>query len=296
MTFFRTASDAVVGYRDCVAAAIAGAVKELLETKHLYQSVSVQTEAVRKTFLPRIELSVREHVEGYLVDAQQLPWVVRDAEGLQSVIDTLAGAKQHQAVIWQSPDVKLYCKRCERLEPFNSSSASCVFNRSNPTFGGIRRDGNYIQAYVLSYLCQSCKCVPDVFLVYRLGAKLTLTGRAPMEHVEVPRSIPRDISKYISGAVVAHQSGQTLAALFLLRTACEQWVRGFGEPSDKADTAMEKYMNSLPDDFKARFPSVRDIYGELSAAIHLADASEALYQKTMSAIDQHFTARVIFKL
>jgi adenylate kinase len=73
----------------------------------------------------------------------------------------------------------------------------------------------------LSYQCQSCKGVPEVFLVRREHLKRTNAGRAPIEHVEVPKDIPKHVSRFFRGAIVAHQSGQTLAGIFLLQTLIE---------------------------------------------------------------------------
>lgn len=296
MAIYKNISDVIDGYRDKVAGKISGAVKDLLENRHLYQYISVETKELQKEFIGRLDSDFQARSMSYIREAQFFPWMVRDSSYLEPFSAIRGFDNKSLAVAWRAPDIKLYCKKCERLEPFNNYSATCVFNSSDPACGGIPAGLSFVQVYVLSYLCQSCKAIPDVFLVHRLGAKITLVGRAPMEHVEVPRFIPKDISKYFSGARIAHQSGQTLAALFLLRTLCEQWVRKFGGKEDKADVAIEKYMNTLPDDFKARFPSIRDIYGELSAAIHSADPSEELFAQSVSAIEKHFNARSLFEL
>ena len=78
--------------------------------------------------------------------------------------------------------MKLFCEQCGRTEAFNSVSAQDFLTRGE-LFNNIKfwqRDS--IQTYVLSFLCQSCKSVPEVFLVRRKREKLTLCGRAPIEH------------------------------------------------------------------------------------------------------------------
>ena len=117
-----------------------------------------------------------------------------------------------------------------------------------------------------------------------------------MEHVQVPFEIPKEVARFYSGAVVAHQSGQTLAGLFLLRTLCEQWARRFAAADDHADQAINIYMDSLPEDFKGRFPSLRSIYEMLSADIHAATGSDELYVQMLTEIGEHFSARKVFKL
>jgi hypothetical protein len=149
----------------------------------------------------------------------------------------------------------------------------------------------------LEYTCQSCKQTPEVFLVRRRGVKLTNEGRSPIEHVEVPAFIPKPVRRFFSGAVVAHQSGQTLAALFLLRTVIEQWARAATESVKvQADQVLDDYMLTLPEDFRARFPSLRALYGELSVDMHAATGSSGLFSRAVTEICEHFDARRLFKL
>jgi hypothetical protein len=296
MQLHKSVGSAVSGYWDAVVETLEQSVRELLETKHLYQSVVVETSEIGKKFLARVDSPVRAQVQNHLIDARFSPWVVRDLDNWHSVLALLAKGNEKHVVPWTAPDAKLYCKTCARLEPFNSVSASSLFNRINPASGGFFRDAAYVQVFSLTYLCQSCKSIPEAFLVSRSGTRLTLTGRSPIEHVEVPKAIAKEVAKYFSDATVAYQSGQTLAALFLLRTLCEQWARRFADRGDKADVAIEKYMASLPDDFKSRFPSLRDLYSDLSAALHEANANDALFAVVHRALEEHFSARLLFKL
>ncbi len=136
-----------------------------------------------------------------------------------------------------------------------------------------------------------------MFIVRRENFKLTLSGRAPIEHIEIPRTIPKNIQRFYSGAIVAYQSGQTLAGIFLLRTLIEQWAKSVATEKDlQADEAIDSYLITLPDDFKGRFPSLRVLYGELSLDIHTATGSAELFEKARNQIDEHFEARRLFKI
>lgn len=296
MSTYTSVGSAVSGFNQAMAEAIQGAVRELLEHKHLYQSVEIKPDDIRKTFMPRVEAGMQHYVTRLTFGVDHWAWAVHDTESYQAMIAALAKNADQRAITWHAPDAKLYCKTCGRLEPFNNVAATNFLNRADATGSGHSHEGKWIQVFVLSYLCQSCKSVPEVFLIRRQGTRLTHSGRAPMEHVPVVRTIPKEVSKHYAGAVVAYQSGQTLAALFLLRTVCEQWAKRFANPDDKADVAIDKYMNTLPDDFKARFPSFRTIYSDLSVALHSADASDELYESSLVAIDEHFAARNLFKL
>lgn len=295
MFIIRTASDAVSQHSKVVAQAIESSVRLLLEQRHLYQSVEGIVEKSSEEYLKHVPTSL-DHTKMHMKGVENWNWLVHDSDSFQAMAASLAKESDRKGVTWRIPDVKLFCKICDRVEPFNGVSATNMLNRQTPSSGGVFHKGKLIQVYCLSYLCQSCKAVPEVFLIRRIGTRLTQCGRAPLEHVPVPQPIPKAISKFYSDAVVAHQSGQTLAGLFLLRTACEQWTRQFADPADKADVALEKYMSQLPEDFKGRFPSLRTIYSDLSAAIHSANATAELFDSAAEQIEEHFAARSLFKL
>jgi len=119
-----------------------------------------------------------------------------------------------------------------------------------------------------------------------------------MERLEVPSIIPKIVQSFYAGAVLAYQSGQHLPGNFMLRTLIEQWARGAADQTSavQADRILDSYMASLPDDFRGRFPSLRTLYGELSADIHGAIGSEELFKRAQEEIIEHFSARKLFKL
>ena len=119
-----------------------------------------------------------------------------------------------------------------------------------------------------------------------------------MEASEVPSFIPRSLRQYYSGALVAHQSGQTLAGLFLLRTLIEQWARSQVEKPTppNADKLLDKYMGMLPDDFNSRFPSMRALYDDISVDIHDAVGSTDLFHSALAKVTKHFEARRLYEL
>jgi hypothetical protein len=55
-------------------------------------------------------------------------------------------------------------------------------------------------------------------------------------------------------------------------------------------------MESLPKDFKAHFPSLRALYGDLSIDIHQAKGSPGLFERAKETIVEHFDARRLFRL
>lgn len=274
-------------------ARVTATLKSLLETKHLYQSLTVESSDLLATLLSKSDPRIYDRVKREFFNVIQSNWYPVDNAKARSV----KMASQGPTVIqFPTPDVKLFCTVCERKEAFNSvSSEDFLQRRSDPELFRLRRDT--IQVFALSFLCQSCKSVPEVFLVRRTGLKLTNSGRSPIEHVEVPAAIPKQIERFYSGAIVAYQSGQVLAGVFLLRTLIEQWARSVvGQPDLQPDQVMEGYMKTLPGVFNSQFPSMRVLYGELSADIHRATGSAELFEKARSDIVEHFEARRLYKL
>jgi hypothetical protein len=235
-------------------------IKSLLETMHLYQSITLEYESlfdtIREMTLEITEQQSIEDIKTSFSESLQAAWFPIDKVGRNYII----GGVKISPFCFETPDIKLFCNICKRVEPANSISSTDFFQRkSTPRYLSI--SGQRVQAFVFSFLCQSCKSVPEVFLVRRQGLKLTHSGRSPIEHIDVPRVIPNSVKDYYSGAVVAHQSGQTLAGIFLLRTVIEQWARYCTPTAPReADKLLDAYMDTLPDDFKARFTSFRSLY------------------------------------
>jgi hypothetical protein len=263
---------------------LTAALKTLLEQKHLYQAITIpRTDGyvVRKpddSTVPETIPSVRDAIDG---------WWALD-------IAVRPGANP---IFVQVPDIKVFCERCSRLEAYNPVLAKDVLkdvgNLASPR-------GETEQAFLLAYQCQSCKRTPELFLVHRAGragVKLRNVGRSPIEHVDVPLFVPKSVQRFLSGAIVAYQSGQALAGVFMLRTLIEQWARlASGSKKEQADQVMDDYMATLPEDFRGRFPSMRALYSELSADIHGAKGSPKLFDRARTEIVQHFDARRMFGL
>jgi len=267
-------------------------LKDLLQEKHLYQSVKLNVDEYIRNAFPDFTKGDQISLYKHALQAFNGPWTGKAP--LNRHILHPSSQYNNPKVEFTVPDIKIYCRECDRLEAFNSQYCKDCYPE-NIILTRLNKETN-AQIFALSFLCQSCKKAPEFFMVYRLGDKLTLSGRNPIEYVDVPKVIPNDFSKYYSGALVAHQSGQTLAGLFLLRTFIEQWVRNKAPGQTHVDEELELYGKSLPEDFRSRFPSLEDLYSKLSLSIHKADASDQLFNETLNAINQHFEARKIFEL
>jgi hypothetical protein len=275
-------------WRDSAEALAVQAIKTLLEEKHLYQSVAVATPDLQP-LLGKMDARGQGFFHPFLKEPTTGNWLILERGSSYSEQD------YPPRIVIRPPDAKLYCGTCQRLEAFNFHRAEDFTARGEAVE---YRSGNVpVQVLALSYMCQSCKSVPEVFIIRRVGPRLTLCGRAPMESVQVPAIIPKLAQRRYSAAVVAHQSGQTLAANFLLRVLIEEFARSQVEHKyDKADELMDAYMATLPQAVRDNFPSLRAVYGDLSADMHAGVGSADVFTKAMSDVERHFDARRLFRV
>lgn len=275
------------------------AFRRLLETKHLYQSYRLSRDAIKAAAISS-ESGNRESLLATIDSALDAEWKALDEISRQEFERGPVAAGTPPLVAFYVDSLKSSCATCQKVMPFNLIKS--VELREGRTRGAASSEPR-CQDFVFVYQCQGCRSVPDSFLVRRQGDKLTLCGRAPIEYVEVPPYVPKKVRKYYSGAVVAFQSGQVLPALFLLRVLIEQFVRGRLEKDSeanrneslRADQAVEAYGKALDEDFRQRFPSLKDIYGDLSSAIHAAEESAEVFEDSLAKIEKHFDARRVYE-
>ena len=188
--------------------------------------------------------------------------------------------------------LSLFCSECNSIEAFNFDDASCLvgcdlLNLKDPK----------IQVFSISYQCQMCKSIPEIFLLRRKNLKISIDGRSPIQLVDVNRNLPKDQRKYIGKAKVAYNSGEILAALFFQRTFLEQYVREKTRDNEtrELDKVFEAYKNMLTPEFNLGFPSLGAIYSYLSIDLHSANPSEETYLRANDEIDNHFMALRAFE-
>ena len=293
--------------------AIERAMKTLLSEKHLYQVVEVDlgftTELAKEDLdqKPRSPSavgggayssapSVEEHSEDIKSLAQCVwsPCIPVGRGPGQPLLIAADAAPGRSATQFKLPTINTFCSRCEDRWPFNPILEGALYVVGSPLTAW----------YYLRYLCQQCKEHEVYFLLKREGLKLNLSGRDPLEVLPVPAVLPKAHRRHFSDALVAHHAGQTLAGIFLLRVCIEQFWRT--RPEVKALTDQdsrtpgeklgEAYQRTLPKDFRDRFPSLTDVYSDLSMAMHAAEASAETFERARQNIIEHFDARRLFKL
>jgi hypothetical protein len=272
---------------------ITEAFRVLLDARHLYQSVEIPPEHLHEAILeaaramnPVIDPGVFEKNTYNSLLAMWLPkWIL--APGLN---DPPPVKDYRNCTMFDLPTVETFCELCTKDQPFNPQP---------------RQIGQFFpfppepwrkpkqQVFALAYLCQGCKEFELSFMVTRKEMKLTLSGRSVIEHMQVPPYVPKPVARFYSGAVIAYNCNQVLPGLFMLRTLVEQYMRLMLAPAaiERAEKIVDEYNASLDVTFKSRFPSLPEVYGKLSDALHEARDDGDLFESQIEEINNHLSAR-----
>ena len=286
--------------------AIEESFRELLERKHLYQNSVVvfppfdtlYNKVLEISDIKKIQPDLQKECRLIYDSASEFKWKLPDRMRVDRLPFNDGNVPERvQVSINLTPQtIKVFCSICDSVQPYNFVSGTDIseYFRNND----LGETPIFVQIFSLAFQCQSCKSTPEVFMVRRDKMKIFQSGRTPIEKVDIPKNIPKAQRKFFSDAIIAFNSGQILAGKFLLRTFVEQYVRDFSSDkvSQNMDELFEKYTASLPDDFKKRFPSLANIYSQLSIDIHGADSTIDLFIQAQNGIQKHFDAKKLFEI
>jgi len=163
-------------------AALAGEqLKILLETKHLYQKVSIEPKDI-----------VTQVMEKVLPDKRQV-YFAELVKGMQQRLTltenpTFAGVNTLQ--LWLPvKNVKLFCEKCDAREAFKPiwhSDITFEIRTKHKTQASLGTQNFKIefvdsfQLFALTYQCQRCESLPTTFIVKRSGNDIFVEGRSPL--------------------------------------------------------------------------------------------------------------------
>jgi len=275
-----------------VTRAISESLVTLLETKHLYQKVTIDLESS----LEKTREQLMAHIQN---DFKPNTYAYRSANFGLAERARVAGLTT-PAILLQN--LKLFCSICDRAEAFGPlwykelSSEILATKHTNPTLELPLR--HQFQVFVLAYQCQICKSDPVTFVVRRKGWSLILDGRSPMEQVEVPKEIPKPETVYFRDGIIAYQSGKPLAGILYLRVFLESFARRQTGSNIRAtgDELMDAYAQLVPLEKRSLMPSLKEWYSNLSEAIHAGREDAELFQNAAAEIHRHFEFRRLFQL
>jgi len=183
------------------------AFKELIDTKHLYQSIKID-------FEPAIEGSAEEvlarRTAGEGFDASRTNSKSEQRRELLANIKhelceeieraqwLLGGfAPGSKTIGFSLLPVRTICDVCDDIEPFSLWGQPRDYSITK----GI---GDRI--FCLPLQCQRCRQNVIVFLIRRNAAKIQIVGRSEIERPKPPDYIPKSIREYYSRATLAFQS------------------------------------------------------------------------------------------
>jgi hypothetical protein len=276
------------------------ALKTLLEEKHIYQQVVIDAKSL---------------ITAWEAKARSLGATIHDGDAdFEKTRFTLPDSQLDLADRWGPPEgspvltmivsnTKLFCSACDEREVFSPVWYRDMANELNKPVAFAAAAGRTppkdgFQLLYITLQCQRCLGQPAGFIVRRDGWKLSLHGRSPMEHVEVPKYIPKEERHLFRDAMIAAHGGKILAALFYLRVFIEQFARRVTGETERRFGAdlMEDYGKTLPDPHRGTRPSLKELYEKLSEPIHAAREDEKLFEAAREAIEHHFEIRKVFKI
>jgi hypothetical protein len=245
--------------------AFSKALQELLQEKHQYQAVDINSSGADDSAL--------------LAKAYWVPARTKTTD--------VAGA---EAQIFALPPVRTWCGECQ---------GKTVFKADAPKCRSVNHGSASEQSLLLSYQCADCTKRRVTFLVTRRGATMELSGRDPLDALSVPSSLPRSVSRFYAEAQIAHHTGQDLAALCLLREFIEQFWLRLPEIQEAiaagrrmtVDEVADMYSNLLPLDFKTEYPDLARCHEALKAAIDGAETRPDVFQFCSGEIVDHIDGR-----
>lgn len=280
-------------------------IKTLFQEKHLYQSIKINVADISPAIESILEREQRKRslasFSGGHGPTRSLEMLKQDlqteAETFLSKVPlspTTSGQENH-GVDFTVVTIRAYCgsHECKQVMPHNLHHQVIV-----DTYCDDRR-GKIQQIISVTYLCQNCKKEYVSFMIRRDGNKITLSGRTPMEQVQMPKFIPSEVSKFYQGAIIAFNSGAILPAIFMLRTTIEQYMRhtiDAGNDRLTGEDLADEYSKSLNSDFNRIYQSLKPVYEILSIAVHAANDQEPeIFEEELQKVHNHFEAKEMFE-
>ncbi len=276
---------------------LAEQLKLLLETKHLYQKLVLDPKPIVHKY--------RDMVWGLVGERDAFENTFnRDFSGHLTLADKqLLNDRGKPIPSLIVGNVKLFCGTCDAREAFRPIWFSDITNSllqenlQEDKFKVAFR--NNFQLFFLVYQCQHCEGVPEAFVVRRSSLDLSIEGRSPIEHVEIPHYIPKPEKHWFRDAVIAFQTGKVLAALFYLRTFIEQFARRkttLQQAKATGDEIMTAYIETLPAHLRSTMPSLTEWYDKISASLHTANEDSELFAAARERIEKHFDIRRVHEI
>lgn len=130
-------------------------------------------------------------------------------------------------IFFFAPAVQLQCPSCKRTSTFAAHPSSMRFSIDalHPRRVLSGQQLAVEQIYVPIYRCELCRTGVFTALIRRLGGKLHLCGFAPRRPALPSRSVPANVAEILRDAEQAVAEGDIFAAFYHLRTLLEHFIK-----------------------------------------------------------------------
>ena len=285
------------------AKAIESGLRELIETRYLYQKMTVNLNPVDELLKPHLALPPMDPGKLTITAAKLVAW----NQGLPDYLKSLRGeiekrpwhletrhmgdssfnAEVHRAasvgtspvgtpiekmpIHFYLPAVQIMCGgACKRVTTFSAHVSSSRFSLDSlhPRIGSNGTE----QIFQPVYRCEVCRTMIYSVLVHRIGLRLHLCGFAPRRESLTSRSVPQHLVAILSDAEQAIAENDVFAGFYHLRTLLEHYLKQRnGTPlSDqiRGEELISKHYATLPVQWRSVLPSISDAYTTLSENLH----------------------------
>lgn len=154
---------------------------------------------------------------------------------------------------------------------------------------------NTEQVYSLTYQCATCREAVITFQLFRKGYRFQLTGRTVPYRPKLEKEWPAEIRRIVEVAVEAAAVGDLPAGYYHLRTAIEHHAKTKLEiplvTKIEGIELCEQYKDTLDEDLNSRFPSIIEMYKELSSGLHSRNVKADRFNEIRDDLLAHFQAK-----
>ena len=278
--------------------AFAAAVKEICESRGLYQNVDVALPILSEVADERSpeELLVREFSRRTVQAITRKEHVsIGDHKFAGRSVGTDApGTPDDQRLLaFYLPVAEIMCALCKRKAPHTSVPAPAP-PRETPF---PEKDQKTVQVLHVLYACTGCSIEVVGFQIMRRGLRLQLTGRTVPFRPPLDNAWPKAIRDIVSDAFVAAAEGDVPAAYYHLRTAQESFMKkelGLDVACKIEGQELCDAYNKKADPRVVRdFPAMSTLYSDLSEGLHSRKVKIEDFQRYSASFLKHLKAQAL---
>jgi hypothetical protein len=227
-------------------------LRVLLEEKHIYQQIVVDAPTMIATWAASVR-SMGAGIQGDEIEFVKERFKISAQQVFAGATNSIPHSPYLTLILG---NVKLFCSKCDESEVFSPVWFAEMGNESGQLWPSEEESQPVVQVFAISFQCQRCKGQLEGVILRREGWRVGLHGRSPMEHLDVPKYIPKRERNFFRDAMIAAHGGKILAALFYMRVFIEQFARRVtGETGRRhGDELMDEYGKTIPEVHRSTMP------------------------------------------